>query len=59
MAERFNKFISGEARLTLSVSCVLSYGEKPILYGRLPIPYAYGNHEQIFYDDGVVGMYVS
>jgi len=51
--------ISNGFRLTLSAYDVLSCGEKPILCGRLPIPYAYGTHEQSYGGGGAVDMYVS
>ena len=54
-----SEIISGGAHLTLSASYGLFCGEKPILYDRLPIAYAYGNHELFYGAYGVADTYVS
>ena len=53
------KIISDGFHLTQSVYDGLFCGAKPILYGRLPFAYAYGNHELSYGGGGAVEMYVS
>lgn len=53
------KIISGGAHLTQSASYGLFCGEKPILYDRLQIAYAYGNHVLSYGAYGVADTYVS
>jgi hypothetical protein len=42
-----------------SISCGLSAGGWPILFGHLPFAYVYESHELTFYDGDVAEMFFS